>query len=742
MTRRKTSCRPKTALPDSRKADSTLRVLWVTPQFPDPQGSGGMLHEFELLRSVAPRHEITILTTEWGLRPEALRAVQELGVRVDVVPWTWRRYRHGPRNRPTKLLRLLLGAAPTLEVWRRAGQIEPLAEALAAEERARPVDIVQVILGDLAPVAVSARAPTALLLFDLYSRQTDLVEKNVHLTRAIRYRLQQRNARRWEARWYRRADALACVSPVDAATVSAMLDRAVDTIPTPIPDEYFTPRQNQRSATTVTLVGSFAWEPNVDSVEWMCAEIWPAILRRRPDARLCVVGRFASPELQRTVEAVGGEFHVDVDDIRPYYWEAAAVIAPVRIGSGTRNKVLHAMACGAPLVATASAIEGIPAVSGDHLLVAADAAGLARAVVAVLDDPAAAAARAEAAREIAAHYSAGEAGAALEAWWEAAAATRPAGPPPVATATGSPPTGSVVVCTRERPELLRRSLASISATATGARGTDVVVVEQGEPSAGKILADLGVTATLVSDDGVGASRARNIGLRHARGDVVLFTDDDCEVPADWVRRHLEAFNDAEVIASFGPVTGIRYDERHDPVALPARHRRGRPPWVIGHSSNMAVRRTTLLAVGGFDERMGPGTIRSVAGEDSDLIVRLLRTGAVLVSGTGEPVRHIDWRSAADRRTNLISYEHGAGAWIGKALREDPRGSFRFVRARLGLLRRYAEHVKATGAAAVPVSALAGAFLRGLTSGIRMKPWRGLRDAEAESPSPSPRSTAV
>lgn len=701
-----------------------------------------MLHEFELLRSVAPRHEITILTTEWGLRLDALRAVQGLGVRVDVVPWTWRRHRRGPRTRPTKLLRLLLGAAPTLEVWRRAGQIEPLAEALAAEERARPVDVVHVILGDLAPVASTARAPTALLLFDLYSRQTDLVQRDVHLSRAVRYRLQRRNARRWEARWYRRADALACVSPVDAAAVSAMIGRTVQTIPTPLPDEFFSPPERQRSATTVTLVGSFAWEPNIDSVEWMCAEIWPAIRKRRPDAQLRVVGRFASPELQRTVEAVGGEFHVDVDDIRPYYWEAAAVIAPVRIGSGTRNKVLHAMACGSPLVATASATEGIPAVSGDHLLVAEDAAGLATAVLAVLDDPPAAAARAEAAREIAARYSAAKAGEALEAWWEAAAATRAAGPPPVATATGSPPTATVVVCTRDRPDLLRRSLASITAAAAAAPGTDLVVVEQGEPWAGKILAALGVAATLVSDRGVGASRARNIGLQHARGDVVLFTDDDCEVPADWVRRHLEALTDPDVIGSFGAVTGIRYEERHDPVALPARHRRGRPPWVIGHSSNMAVRRATLLAVGGFDERMGPGAMRSVAGEDSDVIVRLLRTGSVLVSGTGNPVRHIDWRSSTARRANLISYEHGAGAWIGKALREDPRGSFRFVRSRLGLLRRYAEHVKATGGDVVPVSALAGAFLRGLGSGIRMKPWRGISDGEAESRPLTPRSTAV
>lgn len=713
-----------------------MRVLWVTPAFPDLQGSGGQLHEFELLRAVAPRHDITLFATLWYIRPGALREVSDLGVKVRFIPWPWAQA-EARRMKVTKFVRLALGASPNVVVSNRAKRLPPLAVEVQTEERAHPVDIVQIIQGDLAPMTAVARAPTALLLYDIYGRLADLVlkESRPPLPRRIRYHLERRNARRWESHWYRQADGIACVSPVDAEIASSLVGRPVETIPNPVPDEFFAPPSVERSRATVTFVGSFGWEPNVDSVEWLCEEIWPQILDKRPDAKLRVAGRFASPELQRTVASVGGEFLLDVEDIRPSYWDAAVVIAPIRMGSGTRNKILHAMACGAPLVATPSALEGIPATHGEHLLVADDAAGLAAAVVEALNDPKAAAARAETAKAIPLEFSAAAAGRRLEAWWESTIAAakangREARSPAQVRAPSfqpasdrTPPVASIVVCTRNRPELLRTCLESIRAAVEAAGGAQVVVVEQGEPSAGTICASVGLDATVVPDAGVGASRARNVGTRSASGDVVLFTDDDCDVPLDWISNHVAALEEPDVIASFGPVVGIRYVEDSDPAAMPARHRLGSVPWIIGHASNMAVRRSAFEAVGGFDERIGPGVERATAGEDADLIARLLRTGSVLTSGTGQPVRHIDWRSSTERRENVIAYEHGAGVWIGKALREEPMSAISFLRARVQLQKDTVEYAKDFDDGSIPRSAFARAFARGILAGIRMRPWR-------------------
>jgi hypothetical protein len=501
-----------------------------------------------------------------------------------------------------------------------------------------------------------------------------------------------------------------------------MLDRNVTVIPNPIPDEFFARASSPRSTSTVTFIGSLSWEPNADSVRWICSDIWPRVRSRRPDARLRIVGRFPTDELRRLVEAVGGEFFADVGDIRPFYWEAAVVIAPVRMGSGMRNKVLHGMACGAPLVATPSALEGIPAVAGKHLLVAQGAGGLADALVATLDDPASAAARAGTAFELARHYTSAAAGARLESWWRETAALR-------ADGSVAPPqkraglTATVVVCTRERRDLLRRCLASVQKAVAIVPDVDIVVVEQGKPFAAQVCSDIGLAATVVPVDGSGVSRARNIGLRTARGDVVLFTDDDCEVPDTWVLDHLEALRETDVSASFGQVTGLSRwgDETADAAAMPARHRHGTPPWLIGHSSNFAGLKTSLLSVGAFDERLGPGSSTGAAGEDADLIIRLLRSGAVLASGTGESVRHIPWRTEEEDRRTLVSYEHGAGVWIGKALREEPTVAASFMRSRLGQLRGYRRYSRTSGQNSVGASTLVRAFLRGLIVGLRMKP---------------------
>jgi SAM-dependent methyltransferase len=249
-----------------------------------------------------------------------------------------------------------------------------------------------------------------------------------------------------------------------------------------------------------------------------------------------------------------------------------------------------------------------------------------------------------------------------------------------------------------------------------------------------------VRARIVRDAGAGASRARNIGWRAARGTVVAFTDDDCMVAPDWLTAHLDALSEPAVVVSCGQVSGLpRYGgtatEVWDRTVVPARHGFGTPPWDIGHSANLAVRRAALAVVGGFDERLGPGA-RVPAGEDADLIVRLLRVGDAR-TGVGAPVQHLAWRVATDDARALVDYERGAGAWIGKLAVAHPRTASRLLRGRLRLLvtsspwsdRRSALRHRA---------ALARGVTRGLWLGIARPPGRD-RGLSCEHSSPMTRS---
>ncbi len=283
----------------------------------------------------------------------------------------------------------------------------------------------------------------------------------------------------------------------------------------------------------------------------------------------------------------------------------------------------------------------------------------------------------------------------------------------------APRFASVVVPTFGRSEILQRTAPALVAAVQAAPGAELIVVEQGDGNATEIFGTA-ERVEVVRDSGIGASRARNIGAERARGDVVLFTDDDCLVPANWITEHLRVLDDPDLAASFGGVTGLsRRGDGDDAVLRQRRFSSGALPWHVGHGSNFAVRRTALLDVGGWDERLGPGT-KLPAGEDADLIVRLLDRHTVQ-TGTGDPVVHLDWRSAEQNERNLRAYELGAGAWIGKVARARDQRVGHYLRGRKRLLAHQLAASRGLLRRLVVVSRTVLPFASGFVAGWRLPP---------------------
>jgi hypothetical protein len=111
------------------------------------------------------------------------------------------------------------------------------------------------------------------------------------------------------------------------------------------------------------------------------------------------------------------------------------------------------------------------------------------------------------------------------------------------------------------------------------------------------------------------------------------------------------------------------------------------------------------------------------GEDADLIYRVLRDSGMVTAGVGAPVQHADWRTDSDHRHVLRGYERGAGAWIGKAVREEGRTALRYVRLRFDLFRlRVTLKNDPAG-----ITTSFAAFCYGLARGLAMSPWSVPRD---------------
>lgn len=124
--------------------------------------------------------------------------------------------------------------------------------------------------------------------------------------------------------------------------------------------EYFRPGEVTRNESELLFLGSLDWRPNLDALRLLIDSIFPAVLAQASQAKLTVVGR-KPPQwlIDRISRDPRIELHNDVADVRPFLHRAAALLVPLRIGGGSRLKILEALAAGCPVISTSVGAEGL-----------------------------------------------------------------------------------------------------------------------------------------------------------------------------------------------------------------------------------------------------------------------------------------------------------------------------------------------------------------------------------------------
>lgn len=234
---------------------------------------------------------------------------------------------------------------------------------------------------------------------------------------------------------------------------------------------------------------------------------------------------------------------------------------------------------------------------------------------------------------------------------------------------------SVVVATRNRPELLRTCLASVLASSSPA--DEILVIDQStdDRTAG-LIAEQNRPGRLryLRQNGRGLSRARNLALTESTGDILAFTDDDCEVAPDWVAAIGEVFRRvAGLGVIFGRVEPAPHDERRGlvPHCGGASELVMRTPvdlWRLGGmGACMAARLEVLRSLGGFDEKLGAGAVFPSA-EETDLAVRAVQRGLAVVETPSVRVIHHGFRTWNELSALADGYLFGTGAMFAKHVR--------------------------------------------------------------------------
>jgi glycosyltransferase involved in cell wall biosynthesis len=244
----------------------------------------------------------------------------------------------------------------------------------------------------------------------------------------------------------------------------------------------------------------------------------------------------------------------------------------------------------------------------------------------------------------------------------------------------SPLSVAVVVCTRDRPDDLRRCLESILASSR--QPDEILVVDNAsaDDRTRRVVESMGPRVRYVLEPEAGLDRARNRGLSLVDGEVVLFTDDDVEVDGDWVERLSSCFDDPAVAAACGLVLPARLDnEARDRFERHAGFGRGFHRRVVDPSStspyaagahgagaSMAFRATTLKALGGFPEELDAG-MPTASGGDTYALGEVVRAGYRIVYEPAALAFHHHRSTEVELRRALRGYGTGLGAMVGAAV---------------------------------------------------------------------------
>lgn len=239
----------------------------------------------------------------------------------------------------------------------------------------------------------------------------------------------------------------------------------------------------------------------------------------------------------------------------------------------------------------------------------------------------------------------------------------------------SQPFASTLVCTRNRGENILPTVKSI--LQNDYPHFELIVVDQStNDRTVQALSDNinHPSVHYIRSDTIGKSRALNLGLKQAKGEFVLITDDDCIVPADWIKCLVEIFKThSDVAITFCNVTAAPHDKskgfipdyerKHDYMASSIRDKNK----VRGIGAGLAIRREVIQSIGGFDEQLGPGSEFGDC-EDGDLAVRVLLKGWSIYETSRVSVIHYGFRTWEEGKKLTIRNWTGIGGAYVKPLK--------------------------------------------------------------------------
>jgi glycosyltransferase involved in cell wall biosynthesis len=360
-----------------------MRILYLSTRAAWPVVSGAGLRSYNLARALGTKAELTyVFFTTPGVRSPSSDEFSFCRELVAIPkPSTYT---------PAKIVRGLLGRWPLPVLnYTSVEMIEAARKLLQGHN----YDLVHVDSIQLAGCVAALRKELrgARVMYNWHNIESELLFRYANTTpslpRRVYARLTARRLKSVEAGVLASADGHIVCSEREREALSARAPKArIEVIENGVDTAAFGETEPpSRAPFRLLFVGSMGYHANIDAAVWFTREIWPEIRRTFPSLRLTLLGSDPTPAVLSLRAAPNVEVTGTVADLAPYYREAVAAVVPLRIGGGTRLKILEAMAGGVPVISTPLGAEGLAVTPGRDILLAETASDWMSAIASVSD---------------------------------------------------------------------------------------------------------------------------------------------------------------------------------------------------------------------------------------------------------------------------------------------------------------------------------------------------------------------
>ncbi len=343
-----------------------MKILMLTPYLPYPLLSGGQIRTYNLLKKLANQHDITLFSLiKDEQERQHITELESFCHKVKV-------FKRSKRPFTTKnILKTAFSSYPFLVM---RNHVPETIKAVEQELATYDYDLIHAETFYMMPHIPQTNIPTILveqtieyLGYESYAGKTFWPLKlllNIDIAKI----------KRWERHYWHKADRLITMSQDDRHYIQEYLqDKSkVKVVSNGVDTDWFDQiKRQEQQHPTILYVGTFKWLPNIEAAQFLVEKVWPLIKAKQPQAQLKIVGNAPTNKIKSyqnqdpRIEVTGR-----VPDIRHAFKQADVLVAPVFSGKGTRYKILEAMACRTPIVASKTAVEGLNVENKQQVLVA------------------------------------------------------------------------------------------------------------------------------------------------------------------------------------------------------------------------------------------------------------------------------------------------------------------------------------------------------------------------------------